>query len=111
MVLVAIDAASVKRNKIKLTCSAGVFALIRRSWGSVAVVVVNADGWWPACSGRCRCCRGRVVVVAVDELQWEIKRCNGRGSCVAVEDGRVAETKLKHCNGGQDIAMVDGTLQ
>jgi len=103
MVLVAIDAASVKRNKIKLTCSAGVFASIRRSWGSVAVaqmgngqrvvvrVVIVADGWWWWLS----------------TLQWEIKPCNGRGGCVAVEDGRVAETKLKHCNGGRNIAMTD----
>lgn len=76
MLLVAIDAASMKKKKMNLLAQ---LARSRRyaEAGEAVAVVINTGGWWPACSGRRRRRPRQVVMVAAGVGRVAL-HCNGR---------------------------------
>ena len=76
MLLVAIDAASMKKKKMNL------FAQLARlcryaEAGEAVAVVINTGGWWPACSSHHHHCPRQVVMVAAG-VGGVVLHCNGR---------------------------------
>ena len=115
MVLMAIDAASVKKKKMKKTYLLRRLRIdMQRLAMAAAAVVVNAGGWWPvaACSGHRRCGRSWLQQMAGRRCNgWSGKRCNKRpaGRCCngwaegVATNGRGGTGKMQ-----QDVAIFHG---
>ena len=100
MVLMAIDAASVKKKKMKKKT----YLLSRlridmqRLAMAVAAVMVNAGGWWPACSGRRRHGWSYIATGDVDEKVLQRERAGL--SCSECCNRQIIECVATNVRGG-----------
>ena len=76
MVLIAIDTCKEEENEKKTYLLRRLRIDMQRLAMAAAAVVVNAGGWWPACSGYQRCGWSCIATGDVDE-----RVCNRKELC------------------------------